>query len=308
MTFQLDCSHYNGQINWPQVKSAGCVGAVVKTTDGATGKDAMWQANHAGARSVGIPVSPYHFSEDGNPAAEAANFASIWSAGWDYRPWLDEERSTASAGFVRAFRSTLRSLINYPLFGLYSSEGLLNGPLMPAAWIDPQSGIWAARYAPSLGWDNQQLLIWQFSSAATIPGVLGHVDESEFMHGWTPAADAGGTTPTPEDNMPILYGMPCVAGTNAHVDIPTKGATELYILGSYGQEVEVLDILCYGPTPNAPAPAEADLPPVYASEDHGGAAWVIQPNRSGPIPLPAGCVQVTLRYNSTGPFSVGVAS
>jgi hypothetical protein len=34
-------------------------------------------------------------------------------------------------------------------------------------------------------------VLWQNTSAATIPGVLGSVDEDRFMHGWTPAADQG---------------------------------------------------------------------------------------------------------------------
>lgn len=210
MTFMLDCSHYQGTINWPAVKADGCVGAVVKCTDGTSGVDAMWQANHAGARSVGIPVSPYHFSEDTNAAAEAAHFASVWSAAWDFRPWLDEEKSSANAAFVRDFRATWRAITHYPLFGLYSSESLLNGPLVPGAWIDAQSGIWAARYGPSLGWDNAQLLAWQFSSAAVMPGILGHVDESEFMHGWTPAADAQTLAPatTTEDDMIQTFSYP----------------------------------------------------------------------------------------------------
>lgn len=210
MTFMLDCSHYQGSINWSQVKAAGCVGVVIKTTDGSSGVDANWQTNHAGARAAGIPASPYHFSEDGNPATEAAHFASVWSAGWDFRPWLDEELSTSSSGFISAFRSTFRSITGHQPFGVYSSESFLAGKLNPSGWIDSETGIWAARYASALGWSHPQLLIWQYSSAAIIPGVLGHVDESEFMNGWTPAADqtlgAAVTGPVQLDPNQMLIG------------------------------------------------------------------------------------------------------
>jgi lysozyme len=210
MTFMLDCSHYQGQINFAQVKADGCIGVVIKTTDGSSGVDANWQTNHAGARAAGLPCSPYHFSEDGNPATEAAHFASVWSAGWDFRPWLDEELATSSSAYISDFRSTWRSITSYSLFGVYSSEGFLAGKLAPSGWIDAETGIWAARYASSLGWSHPQLLAWQYSSAATIPGVLGHVDESEFMNGWTPAADHQGanvvTGPVELDPNQMLIG------------------------------------------------------------------------------------------------------
>lgn len=200
----LDCSHYQGQINWSAVKSDITVGAViVKVTDGPAGVDANWRANHDGARAVGLPVAPYHFSEDSNATAEANHFASFWSAGWDFRPWLDEEKSSANAAFVTAFRSEFRSSTGYPLFGVYSSESLLNGQLNPGAWIDAQTGIWAARYAGSLGWDHAQLLLWQYTSGGSVRGINGFVDLSRTMHGWTPSLDRSGgtpmTAPTPND-------------------------------------------------------------------------------------------------------------
>lgn len=193
MTFMIDCSHYQGTINWQQVKADGCVGAYVKTTDGASGVDVDWQTNHAGARVVGIPVGPYHFAEGGNVSAEAAHFASVWSAGWDLHPVLDYEIASANANWLSAFRTYFRQDTGFDPFRVYSSEGFLTGQLNPAGWIDSDTTIWAARYAPSLGWNHPSLVIWQYTSAANIPGVLGNVDESEFVNGWLPADDQGGT-------------------------------------------------------------------------------------------------------------------
>jgi hypothetical protein len=64
----------------------------------------------------------------------------------------------------------MRAATGYQLAGVYSSESLLAGQLNPANWIDPQTGIWAARYGPSLGWSHPNLKIWQYSSSATVPG------------------------------------------------------------------------------------------------------------------------------------------
>lgn len=191
MSFAFDCSHYQGQINWRLLKDDGCVLALVKTTQGTSTVDSMVVANHAGAAGVGIPAAPYHFSQDGNAAAEAANFAKLWKLGWQARPWLDEELSSANAKFIVDFRATFRADTGVQPFGVYAPEGMLAGSqLNPKNWLDAMTGIWAARYAASLGWDNDQLLIWQFSSAALIAGIVGHVDQDEFMHGWTPGFDA----------------------------------------------------------------------------------------------------------------------
>jgi Glycosyl hydrolases family 25 len=189
MSFVFDCSHYQGTINWTQVKADGCLAAYIKTTDGASGSDAAWQTNHANARAVGIPVGPYHFSEDGNAVAEANNFASCWSAGWNLHPVLDEEKSTASAGFVTAFRSAFRASTGQQGFRVYSSLSLLEGALNPSGWLDADTTIWVARYNSTLGWDNPSAVLWQSTSAANIAGVLGNIDEDFFLNGWTPEAD-----------------------------------------------------------------------------------------------------------------------
>jgi hypothetical protein len=223
MTFLLDCSHYQGTINWTQVKTDGCVGAYIKVTDGATGVDAMWQTNHAGATSVGIPVGPYHFAEGGNVSAEAGHFASIWPAGWQLHPTLDYEISSANAGWLAAFRTDFRQDSGFGPFRLYSSVSLLNGPLKPSGWLDAQSSIWAAEYGAALAFNSVATVLWQNTSAATIPGILGNVDEDQFQNGWTPAVDLGATmdwtdssgyTP-PGATQPISYGQCLVFGVQA---------------------------------------------------------------------------------------------
>lgn len=204
MGFLIDCSHYQGNINWAQVKTDGCLGAYVKTTDGTSGVDAMWQTNHAGAHAVGLPVGPYHFAEGGNVSAEAAHFASVWSAGWELHPVLDYEIAGVNPGWLTAFRTYYRQDTGFQPFRVYASEGNLTGALNPAGWVDPDTTIWAARYAGSLGWSHPQLVLWQNTSSATVPGILGNVDEDQFQNGWTPATDQGATmdwsdtAPTPQ--------------------------------------------------------------------------------------------------------------
>jgi lysozyme len=189
MGFMIDVSHYQGSINWPQVAADGCQGAYIKVSDG-TGVDSAWQTNHAGAGAAGIPRGMYHFSEDGNAASEAADFASAFSAGWELDPVLDEEKSTANAAFTKAFRTAFRNDTGHERFRVYTSYALLNGAMSPANWIDGDTTIWAARYNSTLGWNHPALVLWQNTSSATIPGILGDIDEDQYMNGWNPAADA----------------------------------------------------------------------------------------------------------------------
>ena len=189
MTFVLDCSHYQGTINWPAVADSSCGGVYVKVTDGAAGVDADWQTNHAGARAAGIPVGCYHFAEGGIPATEAAHFASVWSAGWDLVPVLDYEIMSANAAWLATFRSAYRAATGRQAFRVYSSYSLLTGALNPSGWLDADTTIWIARYAASLDWSNPAAVLWQNEDSATVPGILGGVDEDQFLNGWTPEAD-----------------------------------------------------------------------------------------------------------------------
>jgi len=193
MGFLLDASHYQGTINWPRVRADNCLGAYIKVSDGSTGVDPTWQTNHAGARGVGLPVGPYHFAEGGNSGTEAAHFSGAWPAGWDLDPVLDYEIAGANAGWLSSFRLNFRTITGFQPFRVYSGLSLLEGALNPANWIDAETTIWAARYAASLGWNHPALVLWQNTSTATLPGVLGDVDEDQFMNGWTPATDQGGS-------------------------------------------------------------------------------------------------------------------
>lgn len=188
MGFVFDASHYQGTINWPQVKADGCLACYIKTTDG-TSEDPTWQTNHNGARSNGIPVGPYHFAEGTNADHEAATFASIWPAGWNLHPVLDYEIASANASWLSSFRTSFRTYTTFEPFRVYSSLSLLQGALNPSQWVDADTSIWVARYNTTLGWNHPAAVLWQNTDAARVIGIVGDVDEDQFLNGWTPGAD-----------------------------------------------------------------------------------------------------------------------
>lgn len=199
----LDASHYQadrGPIDWPEVAQRA-QGVIEKITEGAGYVDPAWTNIYAGAASVGLPRGAYHFANMGNAMTEANHFADVYlSRAWQLVPVLDIETASASAGWLIAFRAQFRARVGHAWLRVYSSESLLTGVLNPDRWVDAQTDIWAARYNSTLGWNHPALVLWQNTSAATVPGIVGSVDESQFMNGWTPALDGarmGAPAPVP---------------------------------------------------------------------------------------------------------------
>lgn len=187
----IDVSHYQGQINWSQA-APNIQGAYVKLTEGTSYVDGPWRTNHDGATAAGLPVGCYHFADLADPVAEANHFADQYvTAPWQLRPVLDIETAGATAAWIRAFRAQFRARTGTAAFRVYTSLSFLIGSLNPTGWIDADTDIWVAAYRSALGWTHPQLALWQNTSNATVPGVVGSVDADQYQNGWTPAADQG---------------------------------------------------------------------------------------------------------------------
>lgn len=198
----LDVASYQGRVNWPQAKGAGCLGMIEKLTEGTGYVNPQWTGNYADAGAAGIPRGAYHFADGGNAVAEANHFADVYlSVGrWELLPVLDDEYANAGPAFAIAFRQQFRSRVGHAWFRVYSGEYLFTHSLNVDAWYDAYTSLWPAQYASALSWSHVGIELWQNTSTANVPGVLGHVDESQFEGGWTPAVDLarmGAPAPVP---------------------------------------------------------------------------------------------------------------
>ncbi|MBI5772361.1 MAG: choice-of-anchor D domain-containing protein, partial [Verrucomicrobia bacterium] len=97
LIYGVDVSHWQGVINWSQVKLAGRDYAFIKATESVDFSDDKFSANMVGAKNAGLLVAPYHFARPSygdSPEAEAGYFVSIAGAfiiSGNLRPVLDFE-------------------------------------------------------------------------------------------------------------------------------------------------------------------------------------------------------------------------
>src|SRR5436853_6426864 len=109
MTKGIDVSHYQGNVDWPTVKSSGVVDfSFIKATEGLSVQDSQFAANWQGARSAGLLRGAYHFFHSADDAiAQVKYFLNcVKSAGGflpgDIPPVLDFENSSLDSGVSAA--------------------------------------------------------------------------------------------------------------------------------------------------------------------------------------------------------------
>lgn len=297
----IDVSHYQddaGPIDW-DAAAAGIDGVYIKATEGTGYIDPQWLNNYTQALRIGKPRGAYHFADGGNPVAEADHFADVvLECPWQLRHTLDAETNAMTPAWVSAFRARFRARVRTDAFRLYSSYSLLTGKLNPSLWIDPATDIWAARYNSVLGWTHPQLVLWQNSSVAHVQGFLGSVDTDQFQNGWTPAADYLSIGDDMLDNIPLP------AGTNHHECFGVAGAKNLRLHLGYGEVATVHDVIWIDDT-NYDVGGGTYDPGSFSSEVK---PWVFQSDRPGPLPVPPGATQCSVRYDATAPFHASISS
>ncbi|HJV45806.1 MAG TPA: GH25 family lysozyme [Bacillota bacterium] len=192
----IDVSHWNGNINWSQVKESGVKFAYLKATEGTGVADPQFGNFVKEAQSVGIQVGAFHYAkptapyDSSEPVKQAKFFVetlqSILSTYGDIMPVLDLEETggltpSELSSWARIFTNTIKQLTNRQVM-LYISEDFfrendeLNQTLSDLPlWASYWDQYYQGKNPPDIaGW--QKWMIWQYSGQGVMRGITTSVD------------------------------------------------------------------------------------------------------------------------------------
>ena len=184
----MDVSHWDGSVDWPDVKQSGIRFVFVKASEGTTYIDPEFSNNWSGAKQAGIPRGAYHFySPTADPVAQANHFLkTVGHEKGDLLPVLDIETSgsvskTQLSTDIRTWLETVADSIGRKPI-IYTDNGFWEAhiegdfseyPLWIAEWENTES----PSTLPS-GW--KEWAFWQYSASGQIDGINSKVDLNCF--------------------------------------------------------------------------------------------------------------------------------
>jgi lysozyme len=180
-TSGIDVSHYQGEVDWPDVAGDGVRFAFIKATDGVADVDPRFARNWAGAKAAGVVRGAYHFFRPSRDAEQqAAHFLGVATMDdMALPPALDVE-ITGGLG-----RPALQDGIRTWLETVQAALGC-----KPVVYTDPSFWrtsvaadfsaypLWLACYAnePEIPAPWQTWTFWQHDDAGAVNGISGQVD------------------------------------------------------------------------------------------------------------------------------------
>lgn len=184
----IDCSKWQGIIDWKKAKSAGVEFAIARSGYGKespTQVDKTFETNYAGCKANGIPIGTYHYSyaDSISDAKLEAQFCLKNIAGkqLEYPVVFDIEdkemlklSTQIRTDICRAFCETIENAGYYAM--IYTNldwyRNKING-----AELSKKYDIWLAQWYVSKPAVNCG--IWQKSEVGKIDGISGNVDLNE---------------------------------------------------------------------------------------------------------------------------------
>jgi GH25 family lysozyme M1 (1,4-beta-N-acetylmuramidase) len=190
--------HPNGAtINWDKVAAACNSFAIVKATEGSSYTNPYFASDWIGAGAAGLIRGAYHFARPALPMSTATQQADRFAAvvgsmrySGTLPPILDlEENGGLSAASLITWTQTFLdevqrktgrtpAVYTYRFFwseSMASTSALRRYPL----WIADYTSGATEPHSPLIGsWSDWAL--WQYTAAASVPGISGQVDRSRF--------------------------------------------------------------------------------------------------------------------------------
>ena len=201
-TLGVDVSHYEGNVDWARVLSAGYSFGFCKASQGDREVDPQFIANWTAMSAAGITRGAYHFFQPGvNGAAQADHFlATVPRLPTDLPPTLDVEQAPGDVAVseyieeIQAFCDKIQAATGHkPILYTYIPfwRDTLGDPKQFSAAGHP---LWIARYTPAEtpgdlpgGWT--EWTFWQYAAPdpgaphVDVPGIgISDVDRFEGSH------------------------------------------------------------------------------------------------------------------------------
>ena len=181
----IDVSHWQGSINWNDVKNESTDGVIIKAGGSDEGfyTDSKFEENYTGAKAAGLHVGAYYFVGSNcncyeNGAADAKRFIEILNGKqFDLPVYIDFEAPNAANvyGNTQACIGFCETMEAFGYFvGIYASDisGFKDRLIMEE--LTPYT-FWVARYGSEPVYATNWK-IWQFSDEGCVNGIYGNVD------------------------------------------------------------------------------------------------------------------------------------
>ncbi len=248
VTAGIDVSHWQETIDWPEVAAAGVSFVIAKATEGRSYVDPTYFTNKAGATSMGLAFTAYHFARPddtrGDAAAEADHFVDVAQlAPGNLIPALDLERTgdltqTQLTQWVLDWLDRVTERLGVRPMVYTSPNGWKNRTGDTSAIVDAgYTVLWVAHWdvaaptVPAGNWGGYGWTFWQWTNCAAVPGIAGCVD-GDWYAGTTfdaitiPSPDA--TAPTATISLPSGLARPVVVSFSESVHDVTPGNVVLW--------------------------------------------------------------------------------
>ncbi len=187
----IDVSKWNGEIDWDKVKNSGVRFAIIRagyrgSVTGALVEDPCFRANIEGAKTSGVDVGIYFFTQ-ATTEVEAVEEASavlklIGDYNIDYPVFIDTEGAGGN-GRADALDKATRTLVCDAFCRTVKNAGYESGVYASRNWFNvnlevsklENYRIWLAEYR-SVPLYSGYYDAWQYTSHGSIDGIKGNVD------------------------------------------------------------------------------------------------------------------------------------
>ena len=182
----IDISHYQGKIDWEQLKNAMIKGCpvrfvIIKSTEGSSRLDENFRENFNQARDFGFIRGVYHFWSNKSTAREQAYYFldQVYLTDGDLPPVLDIEHKPADKSVEDFQRDVLTWLhivedkyhVKPIIYTYYKfKEQYLSAPVFD------DYPYWIAHYYVDKVQYKGKWKFWQHTDVGKLPGIKGYVD------------------------------------------------------------------------------------------------------------------------------------